>query len=96
MTQKLNSEGKAIEENPGDLVFMNNLVDVTLKAQFIKTDKLWTSLKLKPFALWYTQQRNKNAGFGRGHNSTIFDNRLVWNIDNQTLRKLSSKKQMVS
>lgn len=51
MTQKLNSEGKATEENSGDLVFMNNLVDVTLKAQFRKTDKLWTSLKLKPLAL---------------------------------------------
>lgn len=47
MTQKLNSEGKTIEENLGDLVFMNNLVDVTLKAQSIKTAKLWTSLKLK-------------------------------------------------
>lgn len=76
MTQKLNLEGKAIEENLGDLVFMNNLVDVTLKAQSIKTDKLWTSLKLKTLALWYTQLRNENAGFGRGHNSTIFDKRL--------------------
>lgn len=47
MNQSLNSKGKGTEENLGDLVFMNNLVDVNLKAQSIKTDKLWTSLKLK-------------------------------------------------
>ena len=75
---------------------MDNLVDVTLKAQSIKRDKLWASLKLKTLALWYTQLRNENAGFGRGHNSTIFDKRLVCNVEEWTLRKLSSKEQMVS